>query len=237
MLVAGFGTGFAPRAAAESARVGQTVAQIESLTPLQAEQQRVRRQMEAQPAAYEDKVMDASALSELESSDASAQMSDDGLGLRTFGMESRYGFSSYNGSGGLHNRANEFGQRVYFTQQTLNYGEWNLQAEGRFRNGDEGFNGGMLGYSVQRSSARVTLRNYGLPVMAGVFADYTDPLLVESGLASSKRVARELLAAGAISLNGEIRQDEQLSAKDRLFERYLLLRRGKKQYRLVEWVD
>ena len=62
-------------------------------------------------------------------------------------------------------------------------------------------------------------------------------LLVESGLARSKRVARELLAAGAISLNGEIRQDEQLSAEDRLFERYLLLRRGKKQYRLVEWVD
>ncbi|MFM5084369.1 tyrosine--tRNA ligase [Aeromonas media] len=62
-------------------------------------------------------------------------------------------------------------------------------------------------------------------------------LLVESGLASSKRVARELLEAGAISLNGETRQDEQLSAEDRLFERYLLLRRGKKQYRLVEWVD
>ncbi|MNK55006.1 Tyrosine--tRNA ligase [compost metagenome] len=62
-------------------------------------------------------------------------------------------------------------------------------------------------------------------------------LLVESGLASSKRVARELLGAGAISLNGETRQDEQLSAEDRLFERYLLLRRGKKQYRLVEWVD
>ncbi|MCE9924146.1 tyrosine--tRNA ligase [Aeromonas media] len=62
-------------------------------------------------------------------------------------------------------------------------------------------------------------------------------LLVESGLVSSKRVARELLAAGAISLNGETRQDEQLSAEDRLFGRYLLLRRGKKQYRLVEWVD
>ncbi|WP_429165873.1 tyrosine--tRNA ligase [Aeromonas rivipollensis] len=62
-------------------------------------------------------------------------------------------------------------------------------------------------------------------------------LLVESGLASSKRVARELLGVGAISLNGEIRQDEQLSAEDRLFGRYLLLRRGKKQYRLVEWVD
>lgn len=60
-------------------------------------------------------------------------------------------------------------------------------------------------------------------------------LLVESGLANSKRIARELLAAGAISLNGEIRRDDQLSANDRLFDRYLLLRRGKKQYRLVTW--
>ncbi|MEH8265165.1 tyrosine--tRNA ligase [Aeromonas veronii] len=60
-------------------------------------------------------------------------------------------------------------------------------------------------------------------------------LLVSCGLANSKRIARELLAAGAISLNGVIKQDEQLSATDRLFGRYLLLRRGKKQYHLVEW--
>ncbi|MFM4934395.1 tyrosine--tRNA ligase [Aeromonas veronii] len=60
-------------------------------------------------------------------------------------------------------------------------------------------------------------------------------LLVSCGLANSKRIARELLAAGAISLNGVIKQDEQLSATDRLFGRYLLLRRGKKQYRLVTW--
>ncbi|BBG86746.1 tyrosine--tRNA ligase [Aeromonas hydrophila] len=60
-------------------------------------------------------------------------------------------------------------------------------------------------------------------------------LLVESGLANSRRIARELLAAGAISLNGEIRRDEPLTAADLLFGRYLLLRRGKKQYRLVTW--
>ncbi|WP_439827991.1 tyrosine--tRNA ligase [Aeromonas enteropelogenes] len=62
-------------------------------------------------------------------------------------------------------------------------------------------------------------------------------LLVSCGLVSSKRIARELLAAGAISLNGEIRQDEQLGRGERLFDRYLLLRRGKKQYHLVEWLD
>lgn len=60
-------------------------------------------------------------------------------------------------------------------------------------------------------------------------------LLVSCGLANSRRIARELLAAGAISLNGVLKQDEQLSADDRLFDRYLLLRRGKKQYQLVRW--
>ncbi|MFQ2194740.1 tyrosine--tRNA ligase [Aeromonas jandaei] len=60
-------------------------------------------------------------------------------------------------------------------------------------------------------------------------------LLVESGLANSKRIARELLAVGAISLNGEIRREEPLTTADRLFGCYLLLRRGKKQYRLVMW--
>lgn len=60
-------------------------------------------------------------------------------------------------------------------------------------------------------------------------------LLVECCLANSRRIARELLAAGAISLNGVLKQDEQLSANDRLFGHYLLLRRGKKQYQLVEW--
>ena len=60
-------------------------------------------------------------------------------------------------------------------------------------------------------------------------------LLVSCGLANSRRIARELLAAGAISLNGVLKQDDLLSANDRLFGRYLLLRRGKKQYHLVEW--
>ncbi len=58
-------------------------------------------------------------------------------------------------------------------------------------------------------------------------------LLVECGLANSKRIARDLLAAGAVSVNGAIRRDEPLTADDRLFGRYLLLRRGKKQYHLV----
>ena len=58
-------------------------------------------------------------------------------------------------------------------------------------------------------------------------------LLVSCGLANSRRIARELLAAGAVSLNGAIRQDGPVTDGDWLFGRYLLLRRGKKQYHLV----
>lgn len=58
-------------------------------------------------------------------------------------------------------------------------------------------------------------------------------LLVACGLANSRRIARELLAAGAVSLNGAIRQDGPVTDGDWLFGRYLLLRRGKKQYHLV----
>lgn len=58
-------------------------------------------------------------------------------------------------------------------------------------------------------------------------------LLVECDLANSRRIARELLAAGAVSLNGAIRQDGPVTDGDWLFGRYLLLRRGKKQYHLV----
>ncbi|OEC46143.1 tyrosine--tRNA ligase [Aeromonas sp. DNP9] len=75
----------------------------------------------------------------------------------------------------------------------------------------------------------------GMP--SSIISGETDlvSLLVSCGLANSRRIARELLAAGAISLNGMLKQDELLSTADRLFGRYLLLRRGKKQYHLVEW--
>lgn len=58
-------------------------------------------------------------------------------------------------------------------------------------------------------------------------------LLVATGLAGSKRIARELLAAGAISLNGRPAEGGELSEQDWRFDRFLLLRRGKKQYHLV----
>lgn len=62
-------------------------------------------------------------------------------------------------------------------------------------------------------------------------------LLVQTGASSSKRQAREDLQNRAISLNGETIADLQrvLGLEDRLFDKYTIIRRGKKNYFLVKW--
>lgn len=62
-------------------------------------------------------------------------------------------------------------------------------------------------------------------------------LLAEAGVVSSKRQAREDVENGAIYLNGEgISEERELSLNDRLFGKYLVIRRGKRNYHLVRWV-
>lgn len=63
-------------------------------------------------------------------------------------------------------------------------------------------------------------------------------LLVESGISSSKRQAREDLQSHSISMNGKIcdQVNQIISPKDCLFGRYLILKKGKKNYHLVTWL-
>lgn len=60
-------------------------------------------------------------------------------------------------------------------------------------------------------------------------------MLVNTGILSSKREAREFLTNGSISLNGERITDFELTiTKDTcLYNKYLVVRRGKKKYHLV----
>lgn len=61
-------------------------------------------------------------------------------------------------------------------------------------------------------------------------------LLVQSGLVASKRQAKEDLANGAISLNGEVvKSDLALSGVNLLHQSVILLRRGKKDWRIVRF--
>ena len=56
-------------------------------------------------------------------------------------------------------------------------------------------------------------------------------LLVENKITSSKREAREFLKANAITVNGEVIQDENYILEDK---KYNIIRRGKKKYFLIE---
>ena len=60
--------------------------------------------------------------------------------------------------------------------------------------------------------------------------------LVEQNICSSKREAREFIGTGSISLNGDkiTDLDKVLSKDDAIEEKYIIIRRGKKKYFLVE---
>jgi len=62
-------------------------------------------------------------------------------------------------------------------------------------------------------------------------------LLVEGGVSSSKRQAREDIKNGAISINGERRTDlaMKLTPNDALAGKFVVVRRGKHKYFLIRW--
>ena len=78
--------------------------------------------------------------------------------------------------------------------------------------------GGALADAPTTVLAGSTLET-GMPVMEA---------LIESGLASSRREARQLLAQGSVYLNGRrIDEERSLGLGDALHGRWLVLRRGK----------
>ncbi|GGC93928.1 tyrosine--tRNA ligase 1 [Thalassobacillus devorans] len=62
-------------------------------------------------------------------------------------------------------------------------------------------------------------------------------LLVEAGIASSKRQAREDIKNGAIYINGERKQDlgYNLQEEDRIEGKFTIIRRGKKKYFMIRF--
>jgi tyrosyl-tRNA synthetase len=62
-------------------------------------------------------------------------------------------------------------------------------------------------------------------------------LLVDADICHSKRRAREDIANGAITINDQRRRDQELTLllSDRIAGRYLVVRRGKNKYHLIQW--
>ena len=64
-----------------------------------------------------------------------------------------------------------------------------------------------------------------------------EDLLIRIKASSSKREAREFIKNGAVSINGEKQTDNMkiLTRTDALYNKYLIVRRGKKNYYLVSF--
>ncbi len=62
-------------------------------------------------------------------------------------------------------------------------------------------------------------------------------LLVEAGISSSKRQAREDIKNGAVYINGDRCQDMQktISQEDKIDGAFTIIRRGKKKYFLIQY--
>jgi len=58
-------------------------------------------------------------------------------------------------------------------------------------------------------------------------------LLVTAKLANSKRIARELMSNNAIKVNGERIDHVEASLDFPLFDRFWIIQRGKKQFKLI----
>ena len=79
------------------------------------------------------------------------------------------------------------------------------------------------------------LEQDGLPVITLTEINITtSALLVLSGLANSKRAARELIAANAVKINGETISADHSHLNLALHQRFWLIQRGKKQFRLIK---
>jgi tyrosyl-tRNA synthetase len=63
-------------------------------------------------------------------------------------------------------------------------------------------------------------------------------LILTAKVSASKRQAREDIKNGAISVNGEVCTDisKVMRASERLWNKYIILRKGKKNYFLIKWI-
>ncbi|EJI1280039.1 tyrosine--tRNA ligase [Vibrio vulnificus] len=78
------------------------------------------------------------------------------------------------------------------------------------------------------------LEQDGLPCRQMAHVSDVVTLLLETGLASSKRQAREWLENGAIRINGERWHELTLAQTFALYDQYYIVQRGKKQFAMVK---
>ena len=163
----------AQSAAPQTGSAATTVAQVQSLDRFQAEQARLQKLLAERPERYVDTVMDPSELPP-PSEDDNAAPSGEEDGLSTWLYETRVGSTRQASNRQATQRETELGARMELRRETLNYGEWVLQADVRHQSAADVDNVvSFLGPATQASSERVSLRNLGFPITPTTFADTT----------------------------------------------------------------
>ena len=147
---------------------GEAFAQIRSLDRFEAEQERLRELLRSQPAPYQDQF--------LQGDDAPPDPADTANdasqpeGLRYWLAEAQGVWSRRSQSGQGTQRSLETGLRLQYQQETLNHGEWVLQADTR-RLGGSGQASTAFAATNDARGDRFTLRNLGFPLTPSAFAD------------------------------------------------------------------
>jgi hypothetical protein len=149
----------------------QLLAQVQSLDRFQAEQERLKKLLDGKPKSYEDKFMGEETLSSMRLNEGDEAPSSENSGFRSYLIESRAGYASRDGTGINAQRASETGLRTEYRFETLNYGEFSIQADVRSRLTENDLNFSSSGLSDKKSNGRITLRNFGFPITPYTFAD------------------------------------------------------------------
>ncbi|MEQ8316251.1 MAG: tyrosine--tRNA ligase [Phycisphaerales bacterium] len=131
-----------------------------------------------------------------------------------------------------------YAQKMLASQAaTLRYGE--DEASSALRAGEALFSGDLSSLDADGLEAAIadapSINHPRADLAAGILLI---DLLLATELASSKREAREFLAAGAIRVNGAPHDGSSpITTGDLLHDRLTVLKRGKKKQAVVRWVD
>jgi len=149
----------------------EVVAQVQSLDRFEAEQERLRQRM-AEQAGYQDKFFDAQDIRLILVEEQVQQAEPDGV--RTLLVEARLESNQQHTTGSPRLRDQGLGLRLEYRHETLNHGQWVVQADTRARTAADNTTPTFSPFALAtdtRSGQKLTLRNQSFPVTPFVLAD------------------------------------------------------------------
>ena len=170
--LSGAQTGVPAPAAQQAPEADRAVAQVQSLDRFEAEQERLRERLKDQPPGYEDKFFSPQDVQLIDQEIQAVESQSPGVSAVI--VESRLESDRQSYTSQPTQSETGLGLRVEYRFETLNFGEWVLQADARYRASQETSLSNFSAYALatdERSGQRFTLRNQAFPVTPFLLAD------------------------------------------------------------------